>query len=286
MTISADYQMEFGGLLMGATTDYSISEISGLADYPDVQVADHSRLRRHGLLPGDDFLGGRSVIVTLTVKGTSGGTVSTLMSALKTALPIGSAEADLSFQFPGVAGGTTATLSARPRKLSAPINTQWSVGSKPSVIVEFFATDPRIYADETSSTTSLPIASGGLTFSAIPSFTFGTVGGGGSLTLDNTGSFSTPPTFQINGPVTGPAIAHEESGRLLYFDIVIATGDYLLVDADARTVLLNGTQNRYNTLDTSVSTWFDLEPGDNTVNFSADLNEAGTLTVSWRSAWI
>ena len=285
MTIASDYQMEFGGLLVGADTDYRITQVSGLADYPEVQTADQGRLRRHGLLPGDDFTGGRTITVNVVVRGdSSASTLTELMAALKTALPIGDPEGELSLQFPGIADGTTVTVNARPRRMSAPLDTRWKF-SAPEVVLEFFATDPRIYGPQQTGSDSLPVASGGATFSLTFDLTFGVAGTPSAITATNDGTFSTPPTFTFTGPFTNVSVHHEETDRTLAFEIDVAAGDYLLVNADDRTVLLNGTQNRYYTLETG-SAWFDLLPGDNNLTFSTDVNATGTVSVAWRDAWI
>jgi phage-related protein len=80
-----------------------------------------------------------------------------------------------------------------------------------------------------------------------------------------------------------PSITHQELGLTLAFNITIAAGDYLLVDSNARTVLLNGTASRYSTL--VQPNWFDLSPlTSNTIRFNG-ASGAGTMTFSYRNAW-
>src|SRR5215207_3613309 len=131
MAITDDWQLEFQDLLMGTGTDFGIDTIAGLADYPDVQVSDHARLLRHGLLPGNDFLGGRTFTVNVQVRGGSYSGLSTLMNDLKTACRPGEPEQELSLRMPGIANGEVAYLWARTRRLAAPVDAIWSVPNIP-----------------------------------------------------------------------------------------------------------------------------------------------------------
>lgn len=286
MTVSTDWQIEFGGLLMGTDTDYSITTVSGLADYPEVQSSDHQRLRRHGLLPGDDFLAGRTVTIDLEVKG--GGSYSGMSSAmdnLKRACRVGEPESEMAFQIPGIANGGLAYLNTRPRRMASVVDAKWRVPNQPTVTVEFYGTDPRLYGSEESHVIGLPSASGGAEFNAVMNWQFGTVGSGSTLQASNAGTFSTPLQFRIDGPVVNPVITNTTQDRFLLFNLTVGAGEFLLVDTDDRTILLNGTQNRYSVLD-SASTWFDLNPGADEITFAGDALGTGTLTVTWRSAWI
>lgn len=285
MAVSADWQLEYAGLLMGDGTNYDVVEVVGLGDLPDVAASDRPRLRRHGLHPGDDFMGGRSVTLALEVWADTDAALSDALEALAEATNAGSPEAALEFQLPGVAGGGRRRVLARPRKRSAPLDLS-HLHRLARVDVEFFATSPVIQdAVESSETTTLPSAGGGLNFPATFPITFGAVSTGGTIAAVNAGTFPTSPSFRIDGPCTNPRIENVTEGAILALDIELGAGEYLLIDADARTVLLNGTASRYSSL-TTTSEWWDLQPGTSDVTFRASTTSAATLTVTWRSAWV
>jgi hypothetical protein len=290
MAVTNDYELEFAGLLFGGETDYGFVRAEGLADNPEVRSSDQTRLRRHGMIPGDDFVGGRSVVIDLEVFGDTTTAFATNLTALKTAFAPGSAEQALSFKVPGVAGGGTRLLYARSRKLALPLETSFYFGM-PIASVEFFATDPRIYD------TSQQAPSTGLTASVAgrPSgnFVWNLTWGGAStsniIVANNVGSFTTPCVIRFDGPVTNPQVENVTQGKLLKLTadggITLAAGEFLEIDTDARTILLGGTSSRYSKL-SSDSAWFDLAPGLNSLRFIGTTAGAPTMTVSWRSAWL
>jgi phage-related protein len=188
-------------------------------------------------------------------------------------------------QIPGVADGNKFRLWARPRRRNAPINREWYYNI-PIVTIEMVATDPRLYADtESSQAIALPSAGGGLTFNASPNLTFGAVSTGGEQTLNNAGTFKTSPVFKILGPVTDPRLINTTTDETWHWEGTVASGDFLTVDMEDRTVLLNGTASRYDGL-TSSSVFWDLAPGDNSVQYRAAAFTASTATATWRSAWV
>jgi len=282
--ITADWEMEFRGLLMGGDTAYSIASISGLLDLPEMSNSDQDRLRRHGLRAGDDFLGGRSVVVTIEVYGADDQAFRRAITELRIALSPAQAPAPLVFQLPAVAGGAQLRMGARIRNVSWPITTT-HFHRVDEVVLEFFSTDPRLYSDLSASSAALPTAGGGLSFDATADFAFGATSVGGELTLNNVGSFSTPVVFRIDGPVQTPRIIHNGLDKELEMDITLLAGEFVLLDSESRTVLLGGTASRYSSLTTD-SEWFDLVPGVNQISFRGASTAAGSLTATFRSAWV
>ncbi|RMH71870.1 MAG: hypothetical protein D6683_14265 [Actinomyces sp.] len=285
MAVTADFQLSFGGVDMGDGTDYDVVDIDGLG-VPGVRSSDVETLRRHGLHPGDDFVGGRVVTVTLEVDGgADAATLTSRMATLAAALRPGQDESALVFQLPGVAGGGRRRLLVRPRRVAVPVNLQRVYGL-PEVVAQFAATDPRIY-DDTQSTdsTSLPTSGTGLTWPLTWPLNWGAVGTSGSIFATNAGNFEAPVTIRLDGPVTNPRIENVTVGRTIELDITLNAGEYLEIDTQARTVLLGGTASRYSSL-TTTSQWWDLAPGTNEVRFRASTPTAATMTLTWRSAWL
>ena len=283
--VTADWECEYQLFAFGGDSDYALARIQGLVDLPTISSGDRGRLLRHGTHPGDDFLQARSVTLTMEVLGDSASDLGTNVQALLAAFVPGGDEAPLVMQIPGVANGTKFRLWARPRRRSAPIDREWFYNI-PIVTLQMEATDPRLYADtESSQAVSLPSAGGGLTFNASPNFTFGAVSTGGEQTLNNAGTFRTSPVFKITGPVTDPRLINVTSDETFHWEGTVASGDYLLVDMEDRTVLLNGTASRYSGL-TSSSVFWELSPGDSSIQYRAAAYTASTATATWRSAWV
>jgi phage-related protein len=282
--ITQVWQAERDGLLIGDGTDYDIRVIDGLASMPEVRPQDRPLLLRHGSIAGDDYLGERIMTMELDIAESDRDLMATKIDALATAFRTTVEESPFHFRIPGVAGGSKAFINARVRRRDIPIGVEYSRGLA-TVAFEFHATDPRVYAAaESSDTVGLASTGGGLVFPATFNLSFGAVSSGGDLTVTNAGAFPAPAVFRIDGPCTSPIIENTTVGRSLSFDITLSASEFLVIDTEARTVLLGGTASRYSTLETS-SRWYDLEPGDNALDFRASTTTAATLTVTWRSAW-
>ena len=152
---------------------------------------------------------------------------------------------------------------------------------------KMFAEDPRIYASDLS-TVNVPFATGATTgfgFSLGFDFGFGAGGGGtdGEFVI-NEGNRPTPVEFTIHGPCETPSILDETYGHALVFNIVLATGETLVVNTQYKTVKLNGTTTRRNTL--AAPDWFFLEEGSTFIRYLAVAGSApSSLDISFRSAW-
>lgn len=150
-----------------------------------------------------------------------------------------------------------------------------------------FAEDPRIY-DNTL--LNYPVALGSQIYTGFGfSFGFNFGFGGVSSTADgvyvnNTGNRPTPPVFVIEGPVYNPRILNDTTGdEMIFTGITLAVGETLTVDAKYRTVKLNGSVNRRNTL--TQPHWFFLEPGQNFIRYRAESALSSTLNIYYYPAY-
>ena len=293
-----NWQMQYGGLTFGADTPYAIDNVEGL-DLPAVRNGDVARPRDTGEFIGLDLLGGRTV--TIDLDSTSDGTsLQSALTALAGALippPDGQTESPLWVQLPNL---PLLAVSCRVRKRQLPIDLPWSTGSyAKKIIVELHATDPRVYAPSVASIITLSAPTGGLTFDATPSFTFGS-GGVSSATINNTGNIEMRPLITFTGPVTNPAITNQTLGLELSFsnpnqiDYTLNAGDKLVVDTDQHqaTYYPSGSSvgsSRRNWL-VAGSTWWDLPPGSSTLQFdSGDASlptPAPTCEIDWAPAYV
>lgn len=284
MTVTADSQVEYNGLRLDG--NYELQQIDGLAGYPDVRTSDQTLLARHGLHPGTDLLGGRTVNISVVVNGDTSLEFAAAVEALRTAFAPGQTVAmPLTFWLSGVADSATAFINCRTRRTDMPIAQDWWAGYA-SAEIELFATDPLIYSDTLfSQTTTLPTSPTGLGWPLTWPLTWGTSSSAGSIFVNNTGNFGSAASIRIDGPVTNPRIENVTAGKTIEMDMTIATGDFVMVDTGNRTVLLGGTASRYSDL-TNSSRWWEIVPGVNEVTFRANTPTAATMTLETRSAYV
>ena len=272
----------FNGLSFGAGQPIKIVEANGFDDLPTLRKGDIARSGDHGMFRGSDWLGERVVGFKLRIVGQANqAALDALIDSLRQATIVQTSQ-----ELPLIVNGNR-LINCRPsrRFVPDPIDEwqSWTVAPE----IEFTATDPRIY-DSTlqQPNAGLATVSGGVTFPATFPLSFGAPASGGYIFVTNNGTFETRPVAVIQGPVTNPSIQNVTSGQTLAFSITLGNTDTLTVDFNARTVLLNGTGNRYNAI-TVGSSWFTLAPGNSTIRFLASTYSAGALlTLNYRSAWL
>lgn len=279
-----DWQMSIGSVLVGEGSPFSIVQVSGLLDLPDLRVEDRARLRRHGLRPGESFAGGRSVEVVLEAAATTDAALREALVALSSATAPGAPEFQVTLRLPGVADGQEVAFWARARRRSIPINLEFFY-RLPLVTLELFATDPRLYsATEQTKNTSVQQVGAGMSFPETFPLVFGSLGSSGTITCRNDGNFDSPPVFTITGSATQPRIENLTTGKTMEFTGTVGSAETLTVDVDERSILLNGTPAF--PLLASGSEWIDLIPGPNIIRFRTFAGLTADLSVTWRSAWL
>lgn len=285
MAIANSYQLEYQGvfpLLLGDGTDFEIVEIRGLDHLPDVRTSDTERPADHGMFGGTDFAGGRTVEVVLEVTGATEAAFRANVDDLGKATVFRATEAPLSFRLPALGGDRR--INCRPRRRALPDDIDYFFRRSPATL-QFFAADPRVYADaETVLSVVAATSGGGRTYDRVYPLTYAAGGTGGNLTFTNAGTFESRPVLTISGPCDTPKVESITEGKHLQVNVNVAAGETLVLDLDKRTVLLNGTASRYSSLATG-SAWWVLRPGDNQIKFTSASN-VGTLEVRGRSAWL
>jgi len=283
--ITADWEMELNGLLIGGDTVYSIVSVDGLLDLPAPIVSDVQRLYQEGQYGGIDYLGGRTITVQIEVF-TDAGFDDAITALVEATTPGTSATGTATvFQFPGVGGGGKRQITSKVRRRATQINKDYYY-EVPIFDVQLHAVDPHIYDNSLNSeSTDLAATTAGLTFNATFDLSFGGVPTEGTITAENIGTSHTHPVFTIEGPCDTPRITNETTAKFLAFDITLGAGDTLVVDEKNRTVILNDQVSRYYTL-TSDSTWFTLATGNTQIRYTAATFSSSTITVDWRSSWL
>lgn len=294
----ADWQFSFNGYTFGNTAAVKVSKVDGLGALANVRNGDVSRLRDHGELIGLDVYGGRDVTIDFEAED-AGQSVQSTLSALAAATTVGlTTEQPLWFQLPNY---PLLAVLARVRKRALPWDVGYQIGKVAVGSMQFHATDPRIYSAGKSATVGLPTPNSGMTFPATFPLTFGSTTPGG-VTVTNNGNTEMRPQLVITGPVTNPAVSNGSisgSPTLTFSNpsqsgYTVAAGDQLVVDLDTHSILYyvggvsSGTApaSRGSWLAYG-STWWNLQPGANLVQFNSQdsVSVAGTVTVDYADAY-
>ncbi|MFD5640739.1 hypothetical protein ACFWIP_02955 [Streptomyces anulatus] len=265
MAVLDDWTCEYRGLLMGAPdSPVSIVAVDGLLSLPEVRSSDLTLVQRHGLFPGDDYMNGRAVTLTLEVYAGDREEFTRALNAVSAAFLPGAPESALRFRFPGVAADQTALVMVRPRRRSAPLDLNFAMGVC-NVVVELQATSPYILADEPraeivrSSTTGAPLYTRFEAFGSVP---------GRPVFRTSIGSVNP----RLSNEITGEFFAVEYSGPL-YVDserqVVLD-----VVNQDISGYILDG------------STWPEFRAGNQRLTLTHD-DPASQINgwLDWREAW-
>ena len=153
--------------------------------------------------------------------------------------------------------------------------------------IQVVSLDSRKFGTQLSGSTHLSVSSGGLMIPfTIPVAISSTVVSS-QVALTNPGNTIGPVTIRIDGPTSQPIITHRgPSGVPLVYSssLVLAAGEWLIVDMDARTALANGQSSRAGY--TTSRGWFGFDPGVNVFSFASPVYNAGSLmTVFATPAW-
>lgn len=144
-------------------------------------------------------------------------------------------------------------------------------------------------ADPTVSVIAPQVAAAGFSFP----FSFPLVfpaGGGGAVTVDNAGNMPADWVARVFGPCDDPIITNQTTGETVGFNgLTIAAGDYVEIDSTAHTVYVNGlaAASRYHLLELSTLSWFRIQPGANSIGFSATSPGAvSKAEITFRSCYL
>lgn len=285
--VTSDVQLELRGLLIGAGTNYPVTgPVEGLGDL-EVRTADPARPLDHGRFAGRSFYGSRKLVVPVAILAADAADAMAKLAALGAAMRVPTT-ADGSFTVPLVCqlGGLRLTAFGKPSRMHVDL-AHLPTGATVECLLEFTATDPRLYSDARTAIASTGAVVGGLAFPhALPhGFGFATPGTARAL---NAGNFGTYPTLRIDagvGGMTNFVATKSATGESMAMTISLLGGEYVELDFANRTAYLGGTASRSNLVNRPTSAWFELDPGDNAITFSTGSGSA-TLTVTWRDAYI
>ena len=108
----------------------------------------------------------------------------------------------------------------------------------------------------------------------------------GSTIVTNLGSAPASPVLRIDGPIVNPTIRNATTGEEIRLVYSLAAGEWLDIDGDVPTVLLNGQVDRYRAVQFPGTRWWQLRKGANDIRLlAASFGSPAALTIAWRHAW-
>ncbi|SCL31927.1 Phage tail protein [Micromonospora nigra] len=184
-------------------------------------------------------------------------------------------------------GGREYLLWGRPR-MAEPRTDLLGLG-RAFVRCAFVALDPMIYSsvEHEVGPVGLPTWTGGLTLPFTAPFTIGATQTGGIDELTNAGTAEVGLRLRVDGPVVQPRISITDPDDVttsLRIDLTVPDGQWLDIDTQARTVLLNGDLAA-SRRGQAVGDFPLLQPGTSSLRFAAAEEGDGTVTVLWRDGW-
>lgn len=272
MAVTANYQYEFRGLLLGPGTPFTVEEVDGLLGPPNANTNDDDRGYHHGAIMGRHTLGARKVNMKIACKDTAAN-IETRMDELVAAFTPSSARVEypLTFQRPGKG---VRKINARVTR-GAQITSDWKLarGYFDGMVVQFLATDPRVYAD----TAATPVV---ITLASVASNS-GSVNNGAS-TWDELDTFQgAPPIITITGPSVNPRIANAAAAnRSIKINHSLPAGQNIVIDVAKRLVTVNGTIN-YSVIPDD-NQWWELMKGTQSITYSrTGTTGTSSATIAW-----
>lgn len=268
------------GSVDSAGVAWRLQELQGW-DSPDVRSEMQQREADHGAWAAPVYLGERPITAAGVIDAPDRASLDDAMERLRVA-------ASLTDTLLVVRESTP--KQATVRRSGKPVM-QYISDRIASYSLLVTAGDPRRYSTVLQQgATKLPSTTGGLTLPAAPPITISATTVSGEVAAYNEGSFETRPVLVIDGPVDSPQILAQMpdgSVKFLNYSQSLGVGEQLVIDTDARSVVLNGDVSRRRFL--STPTGWPVIPDGSTVAFqfrAAFYNSGAQLTVRWRSAWM
>jgi hypothetical protein len=277
-------QATLGSLRFGAVDSSGVAWfLQGVEgwDSPEVRAELQDREADHGSWASPVYLGSRPITLKGTVEAPDRPTLDGALDQLYAAAAL---------------TDTTLTVwEATPKQAvvrrSGKVLAEYVTDRTATWSVMVTAADPRRYSTTLQSgTTGLPTTTGGLTFPVTFPIAFSATTVSGQINATNSGSMDSRPILTIVGPVVAPVVSAlypDGSVRQLAYSLDLASGDVLVIDTDAHTVILNGGVSRRRFM-TVASGWPTI-PASSAVNYqfqSGTYSALPMLTATWRSAWM
>lgn len=258
----ASYEYSYNGYVFGGGNLAGVLSVEGL-DSVDPRVASQPKMGDHGGYAHAQYLDLRTIVISGDINDPS--TFSTTIDALRAAFKPQASSLPLVFALPTI--GERMVNCVPSRGLNYLVDLGYALNYIPWV-VEFLAADPRIYSN------------------TVTTATITNTTGDNTGVVNNAGTFGTYPTVVFTGPLTSARVTNNGTGEDLKFGATLTAGQTLTLDFQNRTAVKSTGADQYNTIDATIHTWFDLEPGNTTLRIrTTGFSAATKADVTFRSAW-
>lgn len=279
----APNSITLGSLVMGGAVDangvvFWAEQMQGWGS-PKGTLTVTQKPRSHGGWRSESYLTSRVIAINGVIQAPS----PTLLAQARHQLDAAVSLSDTTFSVTEYGETLYSTVTRQDEVLYGDETETWTTFS-----IQLVAEDPRRYGPTTTKSTNMPSQSGGLTFSTTFPITFPATVVPGTVSFFNPGNVAAPVILTIHGPCVGPIVTHVSTGAQLVFSssLTLASGEFLVVDMDARTVKAGGQSSRIGYV--TSRGWFALDPGSNDIGFNASVyNSSATLDVTGpQGAWL
>lgn len=280
-----DYHFAINDYIMGGCTNgVIVNDWSGYG-LTEIRTSDDPWPQDHGVFTGPEYLGGRQVVLNVTVRGDDPTDAQANIDELLRRWYLDStqegftARSVLHLKLPGQA---ERVLFGRPRRATPSLGRL--IGRRADGALEFMGSDPRWYSAALHTKTfALAPAATGRGFPRSYNYGYGAVATTGAQLIENKGTLPTLPAVRFRGPITDPVLQNVTTGQQIKIALVLGYDDYIDVDFAMHTVTLNGTASRYYA---KTGDWWALQPGQNEIRFLAAAYSGAVATLAWRDAWL
>lgn len=273
-------QYQVRDLVLGEGTPYTILNASNLWKRSVRADMAGDRPWSHGTWSGAEWADEAVIPLSIMVAGDGFEGWSEAHRALARAFrPVG-VDGDVEFRWR--IGGKEQLMFCRPRLLD-PDSENIGVGLARTQCA-LVCPDPFIYSANATVVGPIvpPSYVGGWSLPFILPFEIPSTLTGGEAALFNEGTEESGLLLRIDGPCSVPSVTVINSEvRMVTVDLTIGSGEWIDIDTQARTVLLNGVSNRRGD---AYGTWPLAPVGDSTIRYRSQ-DAAGSLTVTFRSKW-
>ena len=284
MSLTDFYSFQFNDFVFGANTPYVITEVSGLEDLPTIRNQDDFKGYNDGMFTGRDFYGGRTLTFMLKIFAGNGNSAQQNLNLFQQALnPQQTGTSPLVFQLSP--NDSNKVINARVRTRAVKIDPEYTYGYITAQIT-LFCPDPRYYDTNGIVVSLSPSGGSWRTYNRTYDIVYGGGYQTGSATATNSGWSNADPIVTITGPAQNPVVGNRTTNQAITLNYTLSSSDVVVLDLNQKTVLLNGSNAR-NILANN-SQWWTLEPGNQTVYFTATswTNGVTTCTISFASSYV
>jgi hypothetical protein len=279
--------------LMG-TSATDIQKATGLTGIPgNIRGDVFDRPEADGVVePANQYLGARIITLEGVVWGASVDAAWTSWNAIEKVL-LAAVQTQTLLKWQHASSAVPKQATVRLIDAQGPVLDADHQGPFLEYQITLRADDPTIYAQASqSNTATVSSSSGGMPLPVVFPIPFGTVSSTGTVTITNNGNAPGWPVLTVTGPIAGPVVGNQTTGKYLYFDtLTLAAGDSLTITTvpNQRGASLAGVSKLGN-LRFADSAWPSMTPGVaeawQIYSLGGGTTGATLLTIAWNDAYV